>query len=209
MTIAQALVDECRLTLIDAAKVTWSDAELLGYLNSGIAQACGTILDAYVKVTSAFALAAGARQTMPADALVLIDIPRSGTGAMAQQALSELARVHPTWPADTAGDPVYFIYDRRSPLTFLVYPPAASAKTVELVYGAVPATITLPDTIPLSPWYDTPLWQYVLAKAWAKNSKHQDLEKSKAFMAAYTAALEIWAKAKAANVSPPDIEGVH
>jgi hypothetical protein len=210
MTTGQNIVDTARKSLLDGAKRTWSDAELLGYLNSAIGQACGTLLDIYV-VVSMTGTAIGVRQTLPSGGLVLLDVPRNGNGgAVTQVALSELARTHTTWAGDaSSADTNYFMFDKRSPATFLVYPPASSGTQLELVYGAVPSAIALSDTVPISPAFDTALWAYVLSMAYAKNSKKQDLAKSKEFMGLYTQVLDTWRKAKDAAGIPSDPLGAH
>jgi len=209
MTLAQVLVDRSRLTLIDAAKVTWADDELLGYLNAGIAQACGTLLDIYVKAQMTN-LVAGVRQTLPAGGLVLIDIPRNGAGGAVQQAQSsEFGRTTENWAAAAASANVgYYFFDPRNPASFLVSPPATAGASVELVFGAVPDPIALGAQVPISPAFDTALWAYTNALAYAKSTKRQDLTKTNAFLGLYNGVLDTWKKGRATTVKPPDAKGV-
>lgn len=210
MTTAQTVVDTARVTLLDAAKRSWSDAELLGYLNSGIEQACGTLLDIYV-IAADVPLNTGVRQALPAGGLVLIDvIHNTNGGAVTQAALSELSRTQPTWAADAnSADTKYLMLDPRAPATFYVYPSASSGASAELLYGAVPATLILSDTVPISPAFNTALWAYILGMAYAKNSKKQDLAKSQGYMGLYTQVLDKWKATKGASITPPDPTGVH
>jgi len=209
VTLASTLLGEVSATLLDESGTTWTSAELLTYLNNGIAQACGTLLDIYV-VANEVALTAGVRQVLPADGLMLIDIPRTGDGtAVTQQAMNELARTRPSWPNDPASDTIsYFMYDRRSPKTFLVYPAATGAGTAELVYAATPPVMNyLADEIPIDATFNTALWAYVLGMAYSKNSKRQDMTKATSYMGLFTSILDSWKKTKDSMVAPPDLVG--
>jgi hypothetical protein len=210
MTTAQAIVDRSRVTLIDDAKITWSDADLLAYLNMGIAQACGSLLILYV-LTEMAALAAGPRQALPAGGLLLLDIPRNQAGDTVKQAhASEFAKTRPNWPQETpSANPRYFLYDRRAPLSFMVYPPATAGAQVELVYGATPDPVALGDTIPISTAFDTALWAYVIGMAYTKNTKRQDVQQSKAFMDMYGSMLGTWKQGVGEMSSQPDPKGVY
>lgn len=210
MTLATELLSSVSTSLLDDAERTWSEEELFGYLNRAVAQVCGTLLDVYV-VTNVVALTAGPRQELPADGVALIDIPRDGNGnGVTQQALNELARTRPQWAATAQSEDIaYFMYDRRSPRTYLVYPPAGAGATVELVYAAIPPVMTYPnDEIPIPATFDTALWAYVLALAYAKNSKRQDMAKSTGYMGLYTQVISEWKKIKDGTVASPDLRGV-
>ena len=212
MTLASAVVADVRATLIDAAKATWSDADLLAYLNDAIAMVCGLYGDLYIVVNNAFGLTPGVRQALPAGGVVLVDIPYNGQGStVTQQAVTEVGRVHPTWAAETATTDVrFYMYDRRSPATFLVYPPAASGATVSIVYGAVPSAIASGDPVPLPDWTERALWALVLSKAYAKSTQRQDLTKSKDFLSIGMSIFDKWAEGKArvgltAGASAPEV----
>lgn len=209
MTTASTLIGQARTTLIDTSARTWDDAELLGYLRMGINKACALLLDLYVTVVT-HDLAPGMRQTLPEGGLVLIDGTTNGDGGpVTQQALTELARIQRDWGAATPGQPQYFMYDKRSPQTFMVYPPAGSGATIELIIGALPAEIGLSDEVPVSAWFDTALWAFICGMALAKNTQRQDLTKSGVFMTMFNADLAAWKANKEATVSPPDKQGVH
>lgn len=209
MTAVTSLLAQARETLIDEDSVTWGDAELLGYLQMGLNKACALLLDPYVVVRD-HPLEPGVRQYLPEGGLVLIDAPVNGAGApVLQVSLTELSRTQRTWPSATPGQPVYFIYDKRSPLTFMVSPPAASGATLEIVFGSLPPEISISDEIPISAWFDTALWSFICSMALAKNTTRQDLNKSGQFLAMFNADLDRWRATRDATVSPPDREGVH
>ncbi len=203
------LLGQARTTLIDADSDTWTDTELLGYLVMGVNKCCALLLDPYITVVD-HELSSGMRQYLPEDGLLLIDPTTNGDGApVMQQALTELARTQPTWANATPGQPSYVIYDRRSPKTFMVWPPAGSGASVELVIGAMPPAFGLSDVIPIDQWFDSALWAFVCGMALAKNTARQDLGKSQQFMAMYTADLERWDKAKSNTIATADRQGAH
>jgi len=213
MSGASTLIAQARTTLLDNADTpsdqTWPDDELLGYLRMGVNKACALLLDPYVQVVQ-HALELGMRQYLPESALVLIDATTNGDGQpVLQQALTELARTQREWAAAEAGEPRYFIYDKRSPKTFMVWPPASSGASVELVLGTLPPAFDASDQVPIDEWFDTALWAFVCGMALAKNTTRQDLGKSTQFMAMFNADLDRWRAVKDATVSPPDRQGVH
>lgn len=209
MTSASTIIGQARTTLIDADATTWTDDELLGYLRMAVNKACALILDLYVTVVD-HPLDPGLRQTLPDRALVLIDAPTNGDGGpVTQQAMTELQRVQREWGTATTGQPSYFAYDKRSPLTFLVYPPASSGASIELVVGALPPEFASSDEIPISPWFDTALWAFVCGMALAKNTTRQDLTKTGLYMGMFQSDLATWKATKDATVGPADKQGVH
>lgn len=209
MTSASSLITRARRTLIDTSATTWDDTELLDYLQMGVNEACALLLDLYV-TTETVALEPGLRQQLPEGALILIDAPTNGDGGpVTQQAMTELQRVQAEWGNATPGQPAYFAYDQRSQLTYLVFPPASSGASLELVLGAMPPSFGLSDEIPISAWFDKALWAYVVGMALTKNTVKQDLTKSGLFMGMFNADMDRWAARKTATVSPPDLQGAH
>jgi len=209
VTAASTLIDQARTTLIDTSARTWAEDELFGYLRMGVNQACAALLDLYVTVVD-HALDAGMRQYLPEGGLVLVDATTNGDGGpVTQQALAELARTQPEWRTATPGQPSFFIYDKRSPQTFMVWPPAGSGASLELVIGAMPPEFSSSDELPISAWFDRALWAFIVGMALAKNTQRQDLTKSALFMAMFDKDIAAWKAAKESTVSPPDVRGVH
>lgn len=209
MSSASTLIGRARVTLIDTANQTWSDNELLDYLIMGVNRACALLLDLYIDVVD-HDLAPGMRQYLPEGALLLIDSTTNGAGQpVTQQAKTELARVQQTWANAAGGQPAFFMYDKRAPRTFQVWPPADSGASMELVVGAIPPAFGFSDELPISAWFETALWAFVCGMALAKNTNRQDLAKTAQFLAMFDADLAKWQAIKEANASPPDPTGVH
>lgn len=181
---ATTLIDSVSSTLLDTANRTWSRDELLGYLNEALRTTALVKPDLYV-VEGPVALLPGEVQVVPGDGVALIDVPRNTGGRVITQVdktlLDEASRF---WPAGTQEAVVeHFTADPRDPLRYIVFPPNDGAGIVDLVYGAVPPEIMYEaEDVPVNDSYQTVLINFMLSKAYQKNSKRQDLAKSGAYM---------------------------
>ena len=205
MTIQAATVlDSAATTLLDVAHRTWPADELLDYLNEGMrATAVARPTDFYV-VENAVTLAVGVIQNVPADGITLIDIPRNTGGRVITQVdkglLDEADRF---WPAATKETVVeHFTFDPRNPRRFVAFPPNDGTGIVDMVYGAFPPQVMYPEEdLPVIDSYQSPLINFVLAKAYSKNSKRQDLTKTTAYMQMWGQQLGLDAQSIAATES--------
>lgn len=202
--LASDILDEAATLLLDTAHRTWSADELLGYLNEAMRATAGAKADFYTVQNESFALAAGLLQTLPADGIVLMNVMRNSDatgGRIISQVdsslLDESARF---WPASTQELQVeHFTADPRNPRRFKVFPPAALGATVEILYSAVPPQIMYAaEELSVSDAYQAPLLEFVLGRAYAKNSKRQDLAKASGFTASWGQRLGLKASAQAA-----------
>ncbi len=178
------LIDSVSSTLLDTAHRTWSRDELLDYLNEALRATALVHTDIYV-VQEQLTLAIGEQQEIPGDGTGLVDVPRNSGGRVITQVdkslLDEASRF---WPAGTQEAVVeHFTADPRNPLRFVVFPPNDGTGIVDLIYNAVPPQImyeaeelVVPDS------YQPPLQNYMLGKAYQKNSKRQDLQKANAYL---------------------------
>jgi hypothetical protein len=201
MTVTvSSIIGSARGTLIDASAVTFSDTVLVGYLNEGISATCFVKPEAY-PVESSLALATGIRQTLPAGSTGLLDVVANGSGTMVTQvdkALLEAA--DPNWPSGNAVAAIdHYCVDPRLPLQWLCYPPAANGATAVVRYGAVPASVTISDNLPLPDAYRPCLISYVLARAYAMNSKKQDTTKEAYHMQQWGSALGLKTQSQVTN----------
>lgn len=182
--LASVITNSAALTLVDVAHVTWSEPELLGYLNEALRATALVKLDTVTKQQSV-SLVEGVLQDLPSDAIALIAIPRNVSGRVVtevdQQLLDEVQRF---WPAGTPEPTVeHYTVNPASPRQFNVFPPNDGTGAVVALYGVVPPELTVvSDPIPVNDTYEQPLISYVLARAYAKNTKRQDLTKAAAAM---------------------------
>lgn len=201
--LASVITDAAAVTLVDTDNITWSEAELLGYLSEAL-RATALVKPDLVTVQAAVTLAAGVLQNLPAGGIALIAIPRNTSGRVVtevdQQLLDEVQRF---WPGATPEATVeHFTVNPTTPRQFNVYPPNDGTGEIVILYGAVPTAIADPDDeLPVTDVYQSPLTQYVLSRAYAKNTKRQDLVKAAAAMQDWARAIGAKSQAQAA-ISP-------
>lgn len=205
-----SVISKAQTILQDTTGVRWPETELLGWLNDGQREIVLFKPNAFVK-NVAVQLAAGTKQDLPADGVQLIDVPRNmgtnGTtpGRAIRIAMREILDAQlPNWHAATASATVvHYMYNMLDPKRFYVYPPqpASNRGYVELVYGAAPTEATLGSTITLDDIYQTVLLDYILYRAYSKDTEYAaDQNRAAAHQNAYLAALT--GKAKVEGVNP-------
>lgn len=132
--------------LNDVGFIRWPKAELLDYLNDGQRAIVLRRPDAFTSDVDNFACVAGTKQSLPGDALRLIDIPRNFTGRAVRGPFDRavLDDNYPSWYVDSAASEAeLFIYDERNPKTFYLYPGVLIGTKLTVVYSKAPPTITL------------------------------------------------------------------
>lgn len=183
-TAARSIIERAHVQLQDADGVRWPAYELVAWLNDA--------QRAYLEqrpdqkcTTQAVPLAQGFRQTIPAEALSLMDIPNNSTGAMRRITkvdLRTLDSVLPAWRSLTPASQVtHFIHDLREPRTFLVYPPVVAGTQVDMTYSLYPVDLPVPalggpastvtGNIDLPDHAADALLNFVLYKAYSKDAE--------------------------------------
>lgn len=186
--LASVITQRASRTLLDEARVAWSAAELLDYLNAAQRAVCLVRPDAYTKVAQV-SLVAGTAQSLPADANVLLRVMYNGNGVSVRHVGVDAMSAASNWASASASPIVKEWHaDSRDRTRFFVSPPNDGTGSLVCFYAAYPpvlaseaSAIALPDV------YDTPLWAYVCSMAYAKNSRRQDLAKSNAMMQTFMA----------------------
>lgn len=206
-----SVIAKVQTILQDATGIRWPDTELLGWLNDGQREIVLYKPNAFVK-NIATRLVAGTKQGLPADGVQLIDVVRNmGTdgvtpGRSVRITMREVLDSQiPNWHADTPSSAVkHYMYSMLDPKNFYVFPPqpAAGQGYVELIYGASPTDATLVSTITLDDIYQTILVDYMLYRAYSKDTEFAaDQNRASAHQSAYIAALTGKAKVEA-GVNP-------
>jgi hypothetical protein len=174
--LAGALTARAAFILQDTSFVRWTSEEHLLWLNDGQREIVLYKPDAYIK-TVPFALAAGSKQTLPADAVSLIDIPRNVNGNAVRVVSRQILDAHsPGWHALPPVSAIkHYMYNPLDPKVFYVYPPAAVTPNpvkVDLVYAGLPADVTEADPILIEDIYATALVNYILYRAYSKDAEY-------------------------------------
>lgn len=183
-TSAQSIVFDAQTVLQDFDGIRWPASELVRHLN----RSQKDIQIARPDTTSTMAemtLAAGYKQTLPANCAVLIDIPSNVTGERVTKTdLVTLDAVESTWRKRTPVAVIkHFMHDVRTPRTFLVYPPATDTAKVDLEHSAYPVDVSAPGgdgkaastvtgDISLADQWSTALLCMVLHYAYAKDAEY-------------------------------------
>lgn len=171
--------------------VRWTEDELIDWVNEAAEQVVSH-RPAAGAVTVPHALVLGALQQIPADGVMLLDVPRNLSGkAIRRVDRSQLDDSRPDWydmkPSNTIR---HFCTDDRSPKTFYVYPPAKEGVQVELVYARVPPKVeTQDDELDMDRVYTGALVNYMIYRAASKDSQYANGAVAAAFYQAFQAAL--------------------
>jgi predicted Rdx family selenoprotein len=203
--------------------VRWPLSELLYWLNDAYRAIVMQRPDSNMK-SGTFTCAVGTRQVLTKsggggfpEALRLRSVVRNLAGSrravrLIQQAVLDDQR--PGWHAETGSvDVQHYVYDPLNPTEFLVYPPATSAAQLEVVYSSVPtqhsiaegSIKTSTEVIKLPDIYVNPILDYILYRAYAKDSEYAaNAQRAGGHFQAYSAALGAGVQADAATAPQDD-----
>jgi hypothetical protein len=209
--LASAILTKAKTIVQDSTGVRWQTSELLGWLNDGQRAVVSLKPDASVK-NIAVALTVGSKQTIPADGIVMIDVVRNmGSGSTPGAAIRKIQR-HvldeqiPDWHTSAKASAVtlYAMFDPRNQKTYYIYPPAASATQIEIVYSCVPVDVaTEASTITIDDIYAGPLLDFVLYRAYSKDAEYAGNDgRAAASYAAFLQTLGGKEKAEQENEAP-------
>jgi hypothetical protein len=193
-----AIIGKAQTILQDVTGTRWNSTELLGWLNSGQREIILYKPNANAKA-AVIKLTAGTRQALPSDGVQLVDIIRNmGTNGttpgrvIRQTARDTLDAALPTWHSVTADAVVrHYIFNFLDPKAFYVYPPqpAVNQGYIEMIYGALPTDATANGTISVDDIYENLLLDYVLYRAFSKETEFSDQSAANVHYAAFMAAL--------------------
>lgn len=179
MTVAaSSILDRARTQLIDAGATRWTDAELLKWLSDGQRTIVAAV-PAASATRATVALAAGTRQTLPADGYQLLKVERNnvndgGTPGRAVRIVSRelLDSFDPDWHSATSKAIAQnYVFDPNTPTTYFVSPPNTGAGYVDITYSKLPPELAAAaDNIAVEDIYQTALVDYVLYRAYQKDA---------------------------------------
>jgi hypothetical protein len=177
--------------LQDITNVRWPLSELLDWLNDGQRDIVLKKPNASVK-NVAFALASGTKQTLPADAVQLIDVVRNVPGSVVRIVAREILDAQlPNWHGAAAQTVVqHYCYSELDLRHFYVYPPNTGTGNVEVIYSAAPVNAAQGGVISLDDLYQSALLDYILYRAFSKDAEYAaDPARANAYYLAFANAL--------------------
>lgn len=171
--LASELLGNVRKALNDPDAITWSDPDLIGFLNQALRMLTIVRPDA-VSTNAVLTLAAGSEQTLPAGGLRLLSIlcNVNGSGGLIGPAVRHIERlslddIMSSWITATPESLVTeYWYDERNPTRFWTNPVTAGAK-VRAHYSITPTALTdAGDTVPVEDAFGPALEEWMLYLAW-------------------------------------------
>ena len=176
-----SILDRANILLNDPGFIRWPKQELLNYYNDAAKAIVLVRPDAHTKHVD-FSCVAGTKQSLPSDALRLIDVVRNLEGSVIRYVPRKaLDDSYPEWHTSATATKVSaFTYDERDPKIFFLYPGPAAAVKVDVVYSVAPQSKTLaevedaanPAIADLDDIYINPLIDFIMYRAFLKDSEY-------------------------------------
>jgi hypothetical protein len=169
--------------LQDTGNVRWTQAELLRYLNDARRELAIHRPDVY-STTYVMTLAAGSKQSIPADGNKFIDVVRNinanNTPGRAVRIIEReiIDAQNPDWHTMTSSNNTrHFMFDERSPKIFYVYPAASNGHKLEVVYSKSPTDVASGDlsstsVLAAEDIYVGTLLDYILYRSFSKDAEY-------------------------------------
>lgn len=202
-TKAVDLINRVSITLQDPTFVRWTQSELLNYLNDAQRQVVLFRPDAKA-VNAPFTCVNAAKQTLPADGLRLISVLRNTGGRAITKVDRSILDVQlPTWYETAVGtDGVkHYVYDALDPKNFYVFPKPAAAYQIDIIYAMSPVDIVISNyttdtqVIGIDDIYANALMDYMMYRAYQKDSEFANLNRAAVYYQAFTTSLGIKSQA--------------
>jgi hypothetical protein len=168
---------------MDPTGTRWPATELVAHLNDGQREIVMSRPDA-LSTQLQHSCTEGARQTLPPEAMALIDVTNVGIGnfrALRKVDRKMLDATQPTWLSlAPSSNVVHFMYEPTEPRVFFLYQPPLAELLVDIVvsiyptdvanptgraYSTVSGDISLPDV-----WANT-LYSYIMFRAYNKDAE--------------------------------------
>ncbi len=191
MTPLDVIRDARRLLQDTLSPYRYSDDDLLSYVNQAIRRVAVLRPDLFGVITEIPTTPLSAVQSLPSDALRLIDLFQvRGGAALTEVDRETLSRVNPGWMAEAAGTPTNFMRHVKNPDRFFLYPAPVSGVVLVGEYARSPAVYGLADTIlDLVDAYHPVLVDGVVFLAQSVDDEHVSSGRAKLFLDAFTGTL--------------------
>jgi len=188
-TTVRSILNRVAALLSDEEFVRWEESELLEWLNDGQRVVSrGPATDAYV-LRANITADAGTVQSLPADAIRLVDVVKNVTdgSAIHESDYATVDMLSSAWRAATAGVAETFFYDKNNPKEFEVYPPQTGGENIEIVYNAQPGDADIDGNIIIDDMYADSLIDYIAYRGFSKDTEDSspELMRATAFYRAF------------------------
>jgi len=180
VTVA-SILNRANTLLNDKTWTRWPKQELLDFYNDAAKAIVLMRPDAHTKNVE-FSCSAGTKQSLPSDALRLIEVLRNASGKVIRYVPRKaLDDSYPDWHrTNTATEVTAYAYDDRDPKNFYLYPGPAANVSIDIVYSVAPQSKTLtevestesPAVADLDDIYINPLIDFILYRAFSKDAEY-------------------------------------
>lgn len=177
--LAQTIVNNVTAEILnDIGKVRFLEAHLLDFLNEG-GRTIAALMPSIYSAPASITLIGGCVQTIPATAHTLLKPRHNVVGGVPGRAITAvkeelLNTVDPNWRGGVQSATIKHIH--YDPLvdqnTFLCYPPAINGSIISCVLGNIPQNLLISDPIWFDDIYESPLKNFVLARAFEKDAEY-------------------------------------
>lgn len=148
MTPADVIVEVRRIVQDEGLPYRYSDAVLLGYVNQTLKRMAILRPDLFSEIVDIPTTANIAVQSLPTDAVRLLDIFQVKDGAAINEVDREtMNRNYPNWMQEAAGQPVNFMRHVKNPDRFFLYPRPAAGVVLVGEYTKSPPDYLLNSTV--------------------------------------------------------------
>ncbi|ELJ8527269.1 hypothetical protein V6465_003478 [Vibrio cholerae] len=186
-TTIKTLIDRISRDLIDVRNVRWSRGELMDFLNDAIA----AIVLRRPDLSRATSKVPAATNTvaLPVDAYQILAVNHINNIAAQYVDINKLNQLYPDWRT-TSGVPVCWTRNELDETTLFLYPSPESRVDVEVVYSRTLKVSQESDSFPLSPMYEGVVGDFVMYRAYNKDSQNPaEGQKAQLHLQAFATAL--------------------
>lgn len=148
MTPAEVITEVRRLVQDQLVPYRYSDAVLLGYVNQSLQRMAILRPDLFTEIVDITTTADVAVQSLPAEAIRLVDIFQVKNGnAITEVDRETMNRNYPGWMSEASGTPVNFMRHVKNPDRYFLYPRPAAGVVLVGEYAKSPIDYTINATI--------------------------------------------------------------
>ena len=183
MTPAEVITEVRRLVQDQLVPYRYSDTVLLGYVNQSLQRMAILRPDLFTDIVDIATTADVAVQSLPAEAIRLVDIFQVKNGnAITEVDRETMNRNYPGWMNEASGTPVNFMRHVKNPDRYFLYPRPAAGVVLVGEYAKSPIDYTLNASIDvISDTYSPVLVDGVVYLAESIDDEHVQSGRAKLF----------------------------
>jgi hypothetical protein len=188
MTPAEVITEVRRIVQDTLAPYRYSDVVMLGYVNQTLKRMAILRPDLFSDIVDIPTTADSAVQSLPIDAIRLLDIFQVKDGAAINEVDREtMNRNYPNWMTETSGTPVNFMRHVKNPDRYFLYPRPTAGVILVGEYAKSPIDYALGATISvISDVYFPVIVDGTVFLAQSIDDEHVDSGRAKLFYDSFT-----------------------